>query len=260
MNGVWCYVLSYKAQSFSDNTGLYTQIDIGKNGQHHMIRIPEGKLPFTGDAWESYQALDRAYDRESLGLTIEQNDSQAVASGATDVFQAVLAGALTGGTAGTVAIPGIGTVAGAVVGAVAGLAIALGTTVVTTILEDDAARKEQELKERHIKQQPGTGYQIGYGLSYLFNSSRIGAGFVLYEPPSITANKVEWYGRVHGFVSEGVETVSLNREGGGFYSGRLINISGADMGPKFDRLAQMFIQGLVLIPIEYTPPTDAEGE
>ena len=241
------YVLSYRTRVVSDSTGIYTQVDIG-SAVPYIITVPHGKLPTLGDRWESYRVLDMAYDREAMENSIRTAQNEMIVGELENVTTTLISATATGAAAGSV-VPGVGTAVGAAAGfgaTVANLAVGAFATGIRGTIEADAKRKEQELAERRTRNQPGTGFNMSYGISYVRDAIEIGAGFVILTPPSLTEAKYQQYARTHGFASEGLVSSTVSDIGEGYYRGQLLGMTGMAYGPKFVALQSMFLNGLVL--------------
>ena len=239
--------LEYRAQVYSDSTGLFTRVDIGAADSPHIITIPMGKLPWVGDSWDQYRCRDMAYDREQL----ENTKKQAWENFAVSVFDSVAGAANTyafgaaggGQMLGRSRIPVQGATA-AVSGAAGIVSGALSTQTAIR-----AAEREQALTEKRVKGQPGTGYNTGYGIQYCDNAQTIGAGFVVLMPKGLTDDYYEAFTAYHGFPAEGELTVTAQA---GYHKGRLY--TDGDSGLKFDALNNDLSVGFRFVEMEEPAP------
>lgn len=233
--------LDYKAQTYSDSTGLYTRVDIGKNGIPHIIVFPEGKLPFIGDAWAQYRIRDMSYDRQALENTKEQAMLGAVAgigdtivNTATTLALGALAAPVTGGLS---MIPAVATAGGSIL-----------STATNTALEMRAADQEQALTEARQKGAAGTGFNTGYGITYCDNAIDIGSGFMVMMPSRFDAPDAHSQGEYYGYNANFVGTYYLEGHDGyceGVLADQITLGGGTPFPPVWcDRLAEMLLNGV----------------
>lgn len=223
-DGVW--ELSYRAQTYSDSTGLYTRIDIGKDVPH-VITFPEGKLPYVGDAYMQYSIRDKAYDRQALQLA---KDMAWVQYGLNSTEKIIDTGkALVTGDKNALRNNGGSLVLDAV----------------KTAVGNYAKDREQAILEDRQKGAAGTGFNTGYGISYCDNAFEIGAGFAVMMPSrfdSLYDNaKAQYYGYEAGFV--GHIDITAND---GYYEGVPTMQTGGAVLPAYyyDRFVDILMNGV----------------
>lgn len=231
--------LDYRAQTYSDSTGLYTRVDIGQYAPH-IITFPEGKLPYVGDAYEQYRIREMSYDRQSLQNTKDQAWMQ---------FGAGVADALVGGGM-TMAMGRVGaasqrTEAGRNLATGMSIGGGIVSSAINTWLAVDAAQKEQDLTEARQKGAPGTGYNTGYGISYCDNAFDIGAGFVVMMPSRFNSVLAQAQGEYYGYEAGYVGHESITNQDG-YYEGVPRPFTGSFQLPDywFDRFSEMLINGV----------------
>lgn len=220
------WVLDYKAQTYSDSTGLYTRVDIGQD-EPHIITFPEGKLPFIADTWAQYRIRDMSYDREALQFAKNMawvDYGFNVAESAIDTGKALISGDLKG------AVQNVGS---PIMGAI------------KTAVGNYAKDFEQDLVERRQKGAPGTGFNTGYGISYCDNAYDIGAGFVVMMPSRFDADEAHAQGEYYGYEAGYVGSVSIVDQGG-YYEGAPQILTGSFQMPDYyyNRFAEMLINGV----------------
>lgn len=220
--------LSLSITCTADYTGIYTEIKY--NGG--MIRVPEGKLPWVGNAWTDYQVRGMDSDRASMNLSIETAREQRNIDAMMSMSNAAMSGAVgfaMGGPAG-----------GAILGlATAGMGIA--GSYMQGQLSERTARSEQEIRERNQKQQLSNHFDTSYGLIYLLDYSKQGLRITKAMPMNLSEGDIDKHVDEFGYRVEGVRSVTVRN---GRYQGRLIDIPIA--GPKGDMLNAEFIEGVKL--------------
>ena len=217
----------------SDFTNLYTDVRIGES----IIRIPEGKLPWTGNAWSEYQVRSMTYDRESMNLSIsaakDQRNIDAIASLSNTAMSGAVGYAMGGGVLGGALA--VTTAAAGIVGA-----------ELQGRLSERTARAEQELKEKNVRSQLSNFYNTSYGVIQLAdaNDDR-GLCVTKAMPYNLSDTYITTYHSELGYRTQGVITHTLQS---GRYQGRLTSLP--KNGVKGDLLNAEFIEG---VKIEIVP-------
>lgn len=205
------YKLTYKAQTYSDSTGLYTRIDVG-DAEHHIITFPEGKLPFVGDSWAQYRIREMAADRQQMNDVKEQATLGSLAgvgdvavNTATTLALGTALAPATGGLSLAATLPAAATLLGSGISA-----------ATNTALEMRTAEREQAVTEQRQKGMAGTGYNTGYGIFYCDNAFYIGAGFVILMPSRFNAADAHERGMMFGYNAGFVGDATITN---GYYQG-----------------------------------------
>lgn len=215
--------ITLEARAISDFNGIVTHVRFPFDKD--VIVMNEGKLPWVGSAWEEYKAYEQAYDRQAV-----QNANQlALLSTAGQIVGSFVPGTVVGSLTGS-----------ATAGAMTAGANALGSLFDygVSVL---GRQMEQELKEKRVSGQAGTGYQTGYGLVYCLMSAVLGARITLEKPYLCTSAIYDDFHARHGFPSEGVYYLTI---GEGFVQGIPDNRSDS---PKDERLTALFVNGFRMI-------------
>ena len=171
--------LSITVQTISDGVNMYTELILSDGT---VIRYPEGMVPFAGDSYKEYSIAQMAYDREMLAINQERVKTNAVTG---------IVASLTNGAIASIGNGGLGT-ATAGVGAVG--------TAIETMSSLKLTEKEQEAKEKLMRDTPDNAYQTGYGYSYIINILRKrGATIELNYPDGITDAELTYFTRSYGY-------------------------------------------------------------
>lgn len=173
----------------SDHTGLTTDIRIGTM----VYSIPEGKLPFTGSAWRTYQHDQMNLDRELMNLNIDRTKADAVLGASQSLVSGVMIGGLTSGAA-----------------AAASSAVGIAGNVASAYMNIDTIRKEQAAQEANVRRLNGSSYNTGYGLGYVFNSMTYqNCRISEHRPYGVTSAEIARYVKDNGYPAVGYRTVSV---------------------------------------------------
>lgn len=171
--------LSVNVQTISDGMNLYTELTLNDGT---IIRYPEGNIPFAGDAYKEYSIAQMAYDREMLAINQERVKTNAVTG---------IVASLTNGAIASIGNGGLGA-------ATAGVG-AIGTAI-ETVSSLRLTEKEQEAKEKLMRDTPDNAYQTGYGYSSVINILRSRpASIELNYPAGITDAELTYFTRSYGY-------------------------------------------------------------
>lgn len=190
--------LNLKCRTSADTTGIVTYLYTDNN--ELVYTIPEGHLPFIGDAWTSYDALNRNYDRECMQINIDKANADAINNAAGGVVSGALTGALT-------LNPVIG---------VATAALNIGTTAISRGISINAENKLQAAKEQSYKVAVGNSYNTGYGFRFALFACLGGAHIDYLLPANLDSDYKASYIKTHGYPAVGEHTVDFSK---GYYSG-----------------------------------------
>ena len=191
-----------------------------------VFQIPGAHIPYVGSSWDTYKAYSMSFDRESMEFGIEQAKQD------RDL-------AIANAAVGTVANLATGNVAGAVSSAAGGV-----TAYYQQAKEEKATRFNQDLSERRVQAQPGTGYNVNYGLSFVWNEHMTPVSMAVLMPNGVTEDIFNEYIEDFGYPNEGEYEQTMKY---GFYQGTVYT-SPTLTGPRFDGLINSFNAGIRLIP------------
>lgn len=201
----------YKSTNLSDALGVF--------------QIPGAHIPYVGSSWDTYKAYSMSFDRESMEFGIEQAKQ--------DRDLAIATAAV-----GTVANLATGNVGGAINSAAGGV-----TAYYQQAKEEKATRFNQDLSERRVQAQPGTGYNVNYGLSFIWNEQSTPVSLAILMPNGVTEDIFNEYIEDFGYPNEGEYEQTMQY---GFYQGTVYT-SPTLTGPRFDGLINSFNAGIRLI-------------
>lgn len=226
----------YRASSYSDISGLYFGLQVGDQ----KILIPEGKLPWLGNTWETYKAYDMAIDRSAMTQAIDYARMQRDTAQTTGVINGIMGGITTGVMSGVLAGGPAGAAMGIASGAVS-TATSLWENQRSYELSALQARNSQDLTERRAQSQPQTGYQTGYGAIYAYQNTVTPLSIVATLPKSVTSAYYQaWTGR-YGYPAEGIFSETADY---GYMQGQIVGGVG---GMFSDRTREVFMQGFRFI-------------
>lgn len=211
--------LTLDCRAVDDFSGIVTQVSF-PSFDKRIVTINEGKLPYVGSAWEEYKAYEQAFDRQAVQNANMLAIAGAVTGVATGAGQAAIAGSLGGPVGAAASIAGSGISAG----------VNAGLSIAGNIMN-------QQLQEKRVAAQPGTGYQMGYGTMYCYLSYTLGARVSIETPYAYTSTIYDNYHNEHGYKAEGVFALTLTE---GFVQGELNDTSSTF---KDDRLNTAFMTG-----------------
>ena len=222
--------LDFTWQPYADYTGVYTIVKYADQ----MVIIPEGQLPWVGDAWATYEARSREFDREAMLHAIQISREQLnidIASG--------VSGAILTGTVGAASGSGpIGVGAGIVQ---AGIDIA--TAVARQQMAERDIRFQQQLLEARVKAAPSSHYQTAYGLDYLRASLYgLGLGIRIDTPANLTDEDFNQHMAQFGWPLNRLATVGITD---GYIKGQVYNMDG--YGLMGERLREEIASGCRIV-------------
>lgn len=224
---------SLTIRTVDDVSAIFTEIYINAVGQftpiQQVLRFPEGQLPFVGNTWNTYNANERAFDRESMERSIDQANANALLNAGSSVVGGVVTGAL------------VGNIAGAAIGAVTS-AIGLGTTLYSNMMEAERLRAEQDAKERQYRVMSGTTYNLGYSPSYAFAERE--AGIDILMPIALSNTYIQRHSEKNGYPAVGHKDITISK---GYYRGKAETADGIGNKHLFDILNADLMQGVRII-------------
>lgn len=223
----------------SDISGIYTIVSAGQQ----QISVPEGKLPYIEDAWETYKAYQMDTDRFAMMNAINyariNKETLDIAGIANTAISAVNTGVMTGAIAGNVA----GAVAGIASG-VAGAGVTLWQNQRAVELAELQARDAYEQSKRYAVEQPQTSYNVAYGLIYCYLNQLNSLMIVKSMPLDVDSAYFNNWCNEYGYPCEGVRTVNI---AAGYYQGKLLSDSVEKSGQYWDECNKTFMNGFKFI-------------
>ena len=222
--------LDYIQRSVADYTGLFTQVQI----RDRIFTIPEGQLPWVGDAWANYAQYQMQYDREAATRSIDTVNAEKTLNQANMAASALM----------SVSNPA------SAVGAAASLGIGIVTAEMSANISKGNIYAEQVAKEGLIKGSPACNYQSAYGLDYCYRSYILGGAHIRIETPAnLTETDFQNYLAYRGWPCNKYTTVQVVT---GFIKGNIYNLptntkySNAS-GPELDTLRREIAAGLRMV-------------
>ena len=234
------YRLDYIASEWSDMTGLYFTLKIGDQS----ITIPEGKLPYLSNTWETYKAYDMANDKEAMHNAISYARYQMETDKITGIANAIVGGVNTGAMTGAIANNPAGAAVGIATSA-AGVGISLYEQSRNFALTTQRLNQEQILTEKRAKDQPQTAYNTGYGAIYCYQNELNDLAICISVPQNMSSDYFSAWVGLYGYPAEGISTQTAQA---GYYQGMLMN-DGTIVGEYFDELNRDFMQGFRFITV-----------
>ena len=228
--------ITINAKTVCDISGIYT---IFKCGDIQMT-IPEGRLPYNSNTWETYKAYQMNTDRQSMENSIRFAQFNRETQSQTGLLNAVSSGAQTGIMTGIMA--------GNPAGALAGIPFAI-LDYIGSELESDRALQltkmqavaDFELSKRKAIEQPQTSYNAGYGFIYCILNELRPMKLALSTPKNIDSSYKTYWNDQFGYPAEGYMVVYVST---GYYQGKLVNnATGSMRGMYFDQLNAVFQSG-----------------
>lgn len=224
---------TFAMRTVDDVSAIFTEVYLNSVGTftplQQVLRFPEGQLPFVGNTWNTYNANERAFDRESMERAIDQANANALLNAGSSVVGGVVTGALVGNIAGA-AIGGVTTIIG------------LGTTLYSNKIEADRLRAEQDSKERQYRVMTGTTYNLGYSPSYAFPERE--AGIDILMPNTLTNTQINRHAEKNGYPAVGHKEVTLSK---GFFRGKAESAEGITNKHLYDILNADLMAGIRII-------------
>lgn len=226
------YGVTVEFRVHADYSGIYTIVTVGEQ----KISIPEGKLPFIENNWETYKAYQMDADRMAMQNAIEfarYNKETADISGiANTAINAVNTGVMTGVIGGK----GAGAAMGIVTG-VAGGAVTLWENQRALDLSIMQAEANQKLSEKRAATSPETGYNVGYGMVYCKLNMLQSLAIATQKPIDRDSSDYTRWCNAVGYAVEGIIDAEIET---GYYQGVLLDRYG---GMFADRTNETFMRG-----------------
>jgi len=203
--------LNFTWQPYADYTGVYTIVKYSDQ----MVIIPEGQLPWVGDAWATYAARSREFDREAMLHAIQNSRDQLYIDIASGVSGAILTG--TVGAASGSGLVGL-------FGGIAQAGIDIWASTAKQQMTERDIRFQQQLLEARVKASPSNNYQTGYGLDYMrARDSGLQLGIRIDTPANLTDEDFNQHMKQFGWPLNRLATVGLTD---GFIKGQVYNMDG----------------------------------
>lgn len=222
--------LNFTWQPYADYTGVYTIVKYADQ----MIIIPEGQLPWVGEAWATYAARSREFDREAMLHAIQNSRDQLNIDIASGVSGSILTG--TVGAASGSGLLGL-------FGGIAQAGIDIWASTARQQMTERDILFQQQLLEARVKAAPSSNYQTGYGLDYLRASLYdMGLGIRIDTPANLTDNEFYQHMAQFGWPLNRLATVGITD---GYIKGQLYNMDG--YGLMGERLIEEIANGCRIV-------------
>lgn len=226
--------LTYYCYGSSDLSGLYTHFKFLDT----IVIIPEGKLPWIGDAWADYKSRTMDFDRAELSLSITKAKQAEGVARTNALMSSVSTGAM-----------------GALKGGPTGAALAVGSAASQAGLSYMAAaaerrnaimnlKAEQKNRENYVKQAVSNNFNTSYGLDYLNRSIQLGGACIkIKTPKNHTSTDFTNYVAYNGYPCNKYASFPLVS---GYYKGNLYT-SYSYNGEIMNMLLKEFEEGCKII-------------
>lgn len=216
-------------RAVSDLSGVYIVLKIGAD---KCITVPQGKLPWQVGSWSQYQAYSQTFDRQLMESQIRAAKEGMVAGLAESAINGVVTGALVGVAGGP---------AGVATGVATGL-VGAASTVYSQYVNEEQARRTQQINEKRAFAQPDTFINAGYGLMHgslsLIVRNSLAINYLL--PVNYTAQMDASYHLQYGYNAGGTTNIYQIRKG--YWQGLLFKQSTL----KGERLVNEFMNGQII--------------
>lgn len=224
------HVLHYNVRSVGDYTGLYTIIQI----KDRLFTLPEGQLPWVGDAWANYAQYQMQYDREAAERAMDRINAEKTLNQANMAASALM----------SVTNPA------SAISSAASLGVGLATAEMSANISKGNIYADQVAKEGLIKSSPASNYQTAYGLDYCWRSYILGGANIRVETPTnLNAGDFTNYIKYRGWPCNKYTTIAARE---GYIKGNVFNIPNNTKynnasGPELDALRRELASGLRMV-------------
>lgn len=215
------------ATMHADAGGIYTIIQAGET----QIAIPEGKMPYYGNAYDNYMAYSMNYDRlamqyakQNADYNLETDNAVSLGNGVSSMLSGLMIGGMTGNP--ITAISGV-------MSGVAGGATSYYQSSRAKELGYRQADQNFELSKRRALDQPTGGYNVGYGTSYALLNEMSPLHVSIRKPSVASSTYLSSWAEQYGYPSEGVLSISVIN---GYYQGILLSDTSDKSGMYWDEL------------------------
>lgn len=223
----------------ADMSGISTIITCN----NQQISVPEGKLPYIEDSWETYKAYQMEGDRQAMHNAIQYARFTKETADISGIANTTIGAASTGVMTGAIAGNAAGAIAGAVSG-VAGAAVALWENQRAYELSEMRARNDYELSKKRAIDAPQTSYNTPYGLIYCYLNRKNALCAAISSPHDTDSAYYSAWCAEYGYPCEGVKTVTITN---GYYQGKLLSTDVDRTGMYWDECNKTFMQGFKFI-------------
>ena len=234
--------MSIEAYTYSDTSGIYSFFKY-----KDIVGIIRGsKIAWGTSQWETYKAYSMQYDRQALqnNIDIANKDMEIglVDSAINGVVGGVIGGALAGGGP-----------TGAAVGGATGLTSLVGGAITANMRREqqiDKLKREQELTEQRMRNQPGTANNTTYGYGFISMIRKYGGAEITLEMPAdFTETEFNAQTAIWGYPSNKVKQSNVSLTAG-YWKGRIITftntINNTSAGELSNFMVEQFDNGLRL--------------
>lgn len=224
--------LRYKFYTISDYGMMYSIFEFADR----QIIMPEGSLPWVGDAWLDYAIRSRDFDREEMRNAVASVYEQRN----IDMINAVGSGMLTAAVGATT------NPAGALLGVAQ-----MGLGLVTSEMQADLAARNihaaQNIREGRMKAAASVNYQTGYGLEYCQRSvSMGGARLEISVPANLTETEFNNFVQFYGYPAKKYASLQVQT---GVIKANIYSMNNIieKNGPKMDMLRKLLADGIRIV-------------
>lgn len=225
--------LNYSYETIADISGIYTQVQI--RGMNTMFTLPEGHLPFVGDAFVEYQTRSLQYDREAIAINAQMMKKENELNKQMMMF----------GTALSVASNPISMGAA---NSIISLPVEMAARDASLGISLNGMYANQNLKEGRVKASPAPTIGTAHGLDYCFRSHVLsGAGFRVEKPRNLNDGDFNNYVAYRGYPCGRYAQLPTQE---GFIKGIIYSISNTILsinGPELDMLRREISEGFRIV-------------
>lgn len=230
--------LQVTATMHADAGGIYTIIQAGET----QIAIPEGKMPYYGNAYDNYKAYSMNYDRlamqyakQNADFNLETDNVVSLGNGVSSGLSGLMIGGMTGNP--TTAVSGI-------MSGVAGGITSYYQSGRAKEMSYKQAVQNFELSKRRALDQPTGGYNVSYGTSYALLNEMSPLHISIRKPSVASSTYLSAWAEQYGYPSEGVLSITVIN---GYYQGILLSDSSDKSGMYWDELNRTVQTGFKFI-------------
>lgn len=226
--------MTIDAYTYSDTSGIYSFFRY-----KDIIGIIRGsKIAWATSQWETYKAYSMQYDRQALqnNIDIANKDMEMalIDSAANGIVGGVIGGAVAGGG-----------VAGAAVGGVTGLSTFTSTAISANMKREqqiDKLRRDQELTEQRMRNQPGTSNNTTYGYGFVSMIRNFGgAELTLEMPEGLTETEWNTQTAAWGYPSNKVKQSAVVLTAG-YWKGRVTAFTDTNNNTSSGELSNLMVE------------------
>lgn len=226
--------MALRCQTICDINGIYSILRVGDM----VVTVPEGKLPYNSDTWDTYKAYQMDTDRTAMQNSIIFSEHQSETDRIMNLTGAIAGGAQTGIMTGIMAGNPMAAVAGVPFGIID--AVANNWQRERSLeLSKMQAQADFDLSQKRAVNQPQSSFNAGYGMIYCALNALRPMKLCYWNYKNMTDDKLDDYFFMFGYPAEG--TFDIEGATTGYYKGMLVAATGA--GQFYDRTNEIFMNG-----------------